>query len=50
MSGTDLVGRDAELDAIGRLIVVAARGESSVLLVRGEGEDGGIREDETIED
>ena len=36
MSGTDLVGRDAELDAIGRLIEAAARGESSVLLVRGE--------------
>ena len=36
MSGTDLVGRDAELDAIGRLIEAAARGESSMLLVRGE--------------
>jgi predicted ATPase len=36
VSGTDLVGRDAELDAIGRLIEAAARGESSMLLVRGE--------------
>ena len=36
MSGTALVGRDAELDAIDRLIEAAARGESSMLLVRGE--------------
>ena len=36
MSGTALVGRDAELDAIDRLIEAAARGESSLLLVRGE--------------
>jgi len=36
VSGTALVGRDAELDAIDRLIEAAARGESSMLLVRGE--------------
>ena len=36
MSGTDLVGRDAELDAIRRLIEGAARGDSGLLLVRGE--------------
>ena len=36
MSGTALVGRDAELDAIDRLIEAAGRGESSMLLVRGE--------------
>ena len=36
MSGTALVGRDAELDAIDRLIEAVARGESSILLVRGE--------------
>jgi len=36
VSGTALVGRDAELDAIDRLIEAAARGESSLLLVRGE--------------
>jgi len=36
VSGTALVGRDAELDAIDRLIEAAGRGESSMLLVRGE--------------
>jgi hypothetical protein len=36
VSGTELVGREAELDAVGRLIEAAARGESAVLLVRGE--------------
>jgi tetratricopeptide (TPR) repeat protein len=36
VSGTELVGREAELETIGRLIEAAARGESVVLLVRGE--------------
>jgi len=36
VSGTELVGREAELDAIGRLIGAAARGQSGLLLVRGE--------------
>jgi DNA-binding NarL/FixJ family response regulator len=36
VSGTELVGREAELDAIGRLIEAAAGGKSGLLLVRGE--------------
>jgi DNA-binding NarL/FixJ family response regulator len=36
VSGTELVGREAELDAIGRLIEAAAVGQREVLLVRGE--------------
>jgi MoxR-like ATPase len=36
VSGTKLVGRQAELDAIRRLIEAAASGHRGVLLVRGE--------------
>jgi len=36
VSGTKLIGREVELDAIRRLIEAAARGQREVLLVRGE--------------